>query len=82
MFIVRQNFAGVYYLDRFIVIPSKTNARLMNLENQLLQVFDVDGSSVLLEPLSCVNGSLYELALVFGKQKPPLKKQMFLKSIF
>ena len=33
MFIVRQNFAGVYYLDEFIVIPSKTNARLMNLEN-------------------------------------------------
>jgi len=33
MFIVGQKFAGVYYLDRFIVIPSKTNARSMNLEN-------------------------------------------------
>gem|GEM_PF-6633217 len=33
MFIVRQKFAGVYYLDRFIVILSKTNAHLMNLEN-------------------------------------------------
>jgi len=33
MFIVGQKFAVVYYLDRFIVILSKTNAHFINLEN-------------------------------------------------